>query len=136
MRPDWHQWALGIAEAVAQRGDCSRSKVGAVLLDEEHNIISVGYNGAQRGGPSCLAGECSRAQSNVEPGSSYDTGPGACVALHAEQNCLLYAGRQKAKNGSLYVTREPCQGCLRLIKGCAIKEVFWPGEYLLVLPGL
>lgn len=28
-RPDWDTWALGIARAVATRGDCTRLQVGA-----------------------------------------------------------------------------------------------------------
>jgi|SRR5882724_1462521 len=134
LRLSWHDWALGIAEAVAKRGACSRSQVGAVILDADHNIVSVGYNGAERGGPSCLAGECPRAFSSVEPGSSYDTGPGACIATHAEGNCLLYAGRDKAKQGSLYVTREPCGGCMKLIKAAGIAEVYWPEGHIICFP--
>jgi len=32
-RPSWDDWALGIAHAVATRGDCTRSQVGALLMD-------------------------------------------------------------------------------------------------------
>jgi len=124
-RPDWDQWAIGIAVAVSKRGDCRRSQVGAVIMDADHNIVSVGYNGAERGGPSCLSGQCLRAFTNVEPGSSYDTGPGACIATHSEANALLYAGREKTKGATLYVTREPCGGCTRLIKAAGISKVVW-----------
>lgn len=124
-RPNWDDWALGIALAVATRGDCLRSRVGAVIMDKDHNIISVGYNGAERGGPSCLAGDCPRAFSDVEPGSSYDTGPGACVSTHSEANALLYAGREKAKGATIYITREPCGGCLKLIKAAGISRIVW-----------
>lgn len=59
-RPGWLAWAAGIAQAVSERGDCTRRQVGAVILDVDHRIIGAGYNGTQPGGPSCLAGDCPR----------------------------------------------------------------------------
>lgn len=59
-RPDWDTWALGIASAVAARGDCTRRQVGAVILGADHRIVACGYNGGRPGGPSCLAGDCPR----------------------------------------------------------------------------
>ena len=48
-RPGWHDWGVGIAYAVAQRADCTRRRVGAVVFDEANRILATGYNGA------CLA---------------------------------------------------------------------------------
>lgn len=129
MRPTWDTWALGIAEAVATRGDCTRSQVGAVALDDRHIIIGTGYNGAPSGAPGCLSdGACPRAYSDVEPGSSYDTGPGACIALHAEQNLILRADWRLLRGSTLYVTREPCGGCRKLIHGAGFRQVIWKNE--------
>ncbi|MFC9974332.1 deoxycytidylate deaminase [Spirillospora sp. NPDC127200] len=125
-RPDWDEYFIKIAEAVALRGDCTRRQVGAVVVDGSRRIVSTGYNGSQPSGPSCLAGECPRARSGVEPGSSYDTGPGTCHAVHAEANALLYAGRDGTSGSTLYLTTEPCDGCWRLIHAAGISRVVWP----------
>jgi dCMP deaminase len=154
-RPSWDDWALGIAHAVAARADCTRRKIGAVILDSEHRIVSTGYNGSPPGGPSCLAGECPRGQHRripggfavdnqnwkpetcacgkwwpcreaSEPGSSYDTGYGVCIALHAELNAILYADRERLDEATLYITDEPCDGCMKIIKGTRIKRVVTP----------
>ena len=128
-RPGWDEYFLGIADAVAARADCRRRQVGAVLVSN-HRIVATGYNGAASGGPSCLAGECPRGlldSTTVAPGSSYDTGAGACVALHAEQNCLLYADRSRAESATIYVTHEPCDGCRRMIAGSGVTRAVWPG---------
>lgn len=139
-RPDWQTYWLGVAKAVAARADCQRRQVGAVLVDERNRLVSSGYNGSPPGGPSCLAGECPRGrhyQTNhlcrcgrewpcteaVEPGSSYDTGAGACHANHAEGNCLLWADPSRMAGSVLYVTAEPCGGCSRLIAGVGITRV-------------
>lgn len=125
-RPDFDTWALLIAAAVATRGDCRRKQVGAVILDSRHRIVSTGYNGSPPGGPSCLAGDCPRAFAGVEPGSSYDTGPGSCIALHAEQNALLWADPSRLPGATMYITCEPCQGCARMIAGTGIARTAWP----------
>ena len=61
----------------------------------------------------------------VPPGSSYDTGPGACGAIHAEANALLRAGK-RSRGCHLYLTCAPCDGCLKLIRGAGVCRVIWP----------
>jgi dCMP deaminase len=119
-RPDWDDYWYVVAAAISRRADCSRRRVGAVIVDSGNRIISTGYNGSPPGGPSCLAGQCPRAASNVAPGSSYDTGPGACIALHAEQNAIIWADPQRLNGATIYVTSQPCDGCYRLIQGVGI----------------
>lgn len=133
-RPGWDEYFLGICEAVAARADCSRRRVGAVIVDRYHRLVSTGYNGSYPGGPSCLAGECPRARSGVDPGTSYDTGPGACVALHAEGNAILYAGQLRATGCTLYVSDTPCDACWRHIKAVGIARVVTPNGSWDLLP--
>lgn len=127
-RPDWDSYYLGIAQAVSVRADCTRRKVGAIVV-KDGRIISTGYNGAPTGKPGCLtAGACPRGRldkTEILPGSSYDTGRGSCIALHAEQNAILRAGLD-SKDAVLYLTDEPCDGCARLIEGAGIAHVIFP----------
>ncbi|QAU07049.1 deoxycytidylate deaminase [Gordonia phage Aphelion] len=122
-RPTFDEYFLGIAAAAATRSDCERSKVGAVVV-RDRRVRSTGYNGAPVGRPGCLS--CPRRLSNCEPGSSYDTGPSACVALHAEQNAIIYSDRHDLPGSTIYITRAPCDGCLKLIRGAQIGRVVWP----------
>lgn len=152
VRPTWDDWGLSLARVVATRADCSRREVGAVILDSEHRIASTGYNGSYPGGPSCLKGECPRGRhylapkrhdplglamcacghtwpcsNTVAPGSSYDTGPGACISVHAELNAILFADRERLKDATLYITDQPCDGCAKHIRNTPIKWVVWTG---------
>lgn len=127
-RPTWDEYFLGIAEAVSKRGECSRAKVGAVLV-KDSRIRSAGYNGAPARQPSCLIGACPRAFSDVAPDSSYDSGPGSCIAIHAEANALLFASRDDCEGATLYITRMPCPGCLKLIQGSGVRTVVAPDYY-------
>jgi len=51
-----------------------------------------------------------------------------CIAVHAEQNALVQAGRS-AEGGTLYVNGYPCRICARLIVNAGIKRVVISGEY-------
>lgn len=162
LRPDWDDYFLGIAEAVSKRGDCTRRQVGALIVDSGRRIVSTGYNGATPGTKGCLEwGACPRGRhyalvgrafspeiaarncacgntwpcdKAVPSGSSYDTGPGACIAIHAEMNALLYAFRSVA-GMTMYITTEPCDGCLKPIRGAQISRVVTPtGVIRLSLP--
>lgn len=59
----------------------------------------------------------------VAPRSSYDTGAGSCIAVHAEANALLYADGMRTRGATLYCTDKPCDGCQRLIEGAGIERV-------------
>lgn len=121
-RPDWDEYFLGIANAVAARADCERRRVGAVVV-KDRRIRGTGYNGAPAGDPGCST--CPRRTSGVVPGSSYDTGLGTCVAVHAEANALLYCDRGDLAGSTLYITCAPCDGCLRLIRATGVVRVVW-----------
>lgn len=121
-RPDWDSYFMGIAYAVAARADCERRRVGAVVV-KDRRIRASGYNGAPAGAPGCVS--CPRRLSGVDPGSSYDTGVGACVAIHAEANALLYCDRGDLVGATLYITCSPCDGCLKLIRATGVSRIVW-----------
>ncbi|QJD52135.1 deoxycytidylate deaminase [Mycobacterium phage MA5] len=125
-RPDWDEYFLIIAEAVATRSDCERSKVGAVVV-KDRRVRGTGYNGAPSGRPGCDT--CPRRLAAAVPGvSDYDSGPTRCVSVHAEANALLYADRDDLIGATLYITRAPCPGCQKLIDAAGIERVVYPKE--------
>lgn len=128
-RPSWDEYGLELAKTVALRADCTRRKVGAVLMTPDHSIAATGYNGGYSGGPSCLKGECLRGRLTKEqlaPDSDYSSGEGKCIALHAEWNVLLRADWAQMFGATLYVTDEPCHLCWNLIDGTHIRRVVCP----------
>lgn len=126
-RPGWDAYYLGIADRVNARADCSRRKVGAILVNADNRHRGSGYNGSESGDKSCLKGECPRGRFNsVAPGSSYDTGEGACIAVHAEQNLMLDTTPEERKGGTIYITTAPCDGCLRMLKNSGVVRIVWP----------
>lgn len=128
-RPSKDEWAMIQALAVSVRGECTRRRVGAVVIDRRGRLAGAGYNGSEPGGPSCLEGGCPRALSGVLPGSQYDTGPGACHAVHAELNAILdVSDANRLEGARVYVTAEPCDGCLKILRTKPLREIVYLDE--------
>ncbi|MGW6005812.1 deoxycytidylate deaminase [Oerskovia enterophila] len=130
-RPNWDQWALGIAHAVASRADCTRRQVGAVAHGPDHRVLGTGYNGAPSGRPGCAtAGACPRGRFGYDAVASrapYSSGgDSTCDALHAEENAVLHLSPAERAGATIYVTDEPCPNCTRLLAGAGIARVVWP----------
>jgi dCMP deaminase len=124
------EYYLGIAEAVLKRSTCIRRNYGAVLVKNDE-IVSTGYNGSPRGEANCCeVGYCEREKQNIPKGERYEL----CVAIHAEDNAITSAGRDKANGGTLYIVGKehnsdsyanpcPCMMCRRKIVNAGIKRV-------------
>ena len=90
LRPSWDAYFMQLASLAAQRSNCMKRRVGAVLVREKR-VISTGYNGTPRGLANCNEGGCRRCNS----GDGSGIGLNVCLCLHAEENALLEAGRER-----------------------------------------
>ena len=125
-RPEWDLYFLRIASVVRERSTCLKRKVGAVIVKDKQ-ILSTGYNGAPAGLEHCAVTGCLRKQMNVPSGQRHEL----CRGLHAEQNAILYAVKNKAsvEEATLYVTLSPCLSCARIIYTMGISEVIFLNSY-------
>lgn len=119
------------ALAVALRADCTRRRVGAVIVDTSGRTVGTGRNGAPPGRPGCLtAGACPRGRASydqIAAGSSYASGQaGACIALHAEVNALLHSDPIRRRGGTIYITDAPCDPCSTALAGSGLARAVWP----------
>lgn len=92
LRPTWDQYFMQLADLAARRSNCMRRSVGCVVVREKR-VISTGYNGTPRNVTNCNEGGCPRC--NSATGSSKGAGLSTCLCLHAEENALLEAGRER-----------------------------------------
>lgn len=124
MRLTWDEYGLALAEVAASRAACTRRKVGAVILDRNHRVTSVGYNGTPAGEVNCSDGGCPRGRLSYDECPAF-SGYSNCNGLHAEDNALSFAS-----GVTLYISCEPCYQCRELIATTDIERVVWPeGEY-------
>ncbi|KAF2102030.1 hypothetical protein NA57DRAFT_64648 [Rhizodiscina lignyota] len=125
LRPSWDQYFMQLASLAAQRSNCMKRRVGCVLVREKR-VISTGYNGTPRGVVNCNSGGCPRCNAGEHAGTSLDT----CLCLHAEENALLEAGRERIRDGSiLYCNTCPCLTCSVKIAQVGISEVVYATGY-------
>lgn len=125
LRPSWDQYFMRLASLAAQRSNCMKRRVGCVLVREKR-VISTGYNGTPRGLKNCGEGGCPRC--NAAQGSG--VGLGTCLCIHAEENALLEAGRERIREGSiLYCDTCPCLTCSIKIAQVGISEVVYSQGY-------
>lgn len=127
-RPSWDEYFMAIAQVVASRSVCLRHKIGAVITNDDKQILSTGYNGPPRGTQHCAArGGCIRDKENIPSGKEQEY----CFGLHAEQNAIVQAAREGIRllGGTLYSTHQPCSLCARMIVNAGIKNVYFMDEY-------
>jgi dCMP deaminase len=123
MKPKFDDIFMELAENLAKRSHCVKAQVGAVLTNDTR-IISIGYNG-----PPAETHNC---DDDFGPEGCPRDSKGSCsLALHAEQNAILYAIKNGAKvdGSTLYVTLSPCISCARVIYSMKIKKVYFLHSY-------
>lgn len=122
-KPSFDEIYMELAENLAMRSHCVKAKVGAVLT-KDTRIISLGYNGPPAGTHNC---------DEVWPdvGCPRDSKGSCSLALHAEQNAILYAAKSNIsiEGSTLYVTLSPCISCARVIFTIGIKKVYYLNSY-------
>ncbi|KAF1979632.1 hypothetical protein BU23DRAFT_523003 [Bimuria novae-zelandiae CBS 107.79] len=126
LRPSWDQYFMQLADLAAHRSNCMKRRVGCVVVREKR-VISTGYNGTPRGMTNCNEGGCPRCNKATQGGVDLST----CLCLHAEENALLEAGRDRIGASSiLYCNTCPCLTCSVKIAQVGISEVVYNQGYL------
>lgn len=122
-RPAFDDIFMELAVNLAKRSHCIKRHVGAVLT-KETRIISIGYNGPPAGTHNCD-------EEFPEAGCARDSKGSCSLAIHAEQNAILYAVKNNAsvEGSTLYVTLSPCLACSRIIYSMGIKKVIYLKSY-------
>ncbi|CCK71795.1 deoxycytidine monophosphate deaminase KNAG_0H03810 [Huiozyma naganishii CBS 8797] len=123
LRPDWDTYFMKLATLAASRSNCMKRRVGCVIV-RECRVIATGYNGTPRHLTNCFNGGCPRC--NGGGSDNLHT----CLCLHAEENALLEAGRDRVgDNATLYCDTCPCLTCSVKIVQTGIKEVVYSQSY-------
>jgi dCMP deaminase len=114
---------MNLAGDLARRSHCVKAQVGAVLT-KDTRIISVGYNGPPAGTHNCD-------EEWPKTGCPRDARGSCSLALHAEENTILYAVKNGAKleGATMYSTLSPCLPCARLIFSAGITKVYYQHSY-------
>lgn len=110
---NWNKWLLGLAEYISTASKDPSTKVGAVIVDQDRRVISVGYNGLPRG-----VEDSEERLNNRE--IKYK------MILHAERNSLLFSQRSLVGCAMYVYPMMPCASCASMIIQSGIKKVVAP----------
>ena len=122
-KPAFDDIYMDLAINLSKKSHCVKAHVGAVLT-KDTRIISVGYNGPPAGTHNCD-------EVWPEAGCPRDSKNSCSLALHAEQNAILYATKSNVSldGSTVYVTLAPCIACARVIYTVGIKKVIYLNSY-------
>lgn len=134
------EYYLNIAEKVSERSTCLQKHWGAVIVKDDV-IVSTGFNGAPRKVCDCMEdGYCNlqlarRKLQSTRRGTMYEQ----CTSVHAEQNALLFADKDKLEGATMYLVGKqiidldgkfqyvpepsPCHICKKLIINAELEKV-------------
>ena len=114
----WDEYFMGLAHLSAMRSKDPSTQVGAVIVSNEHRVVSIGYNGFPNG--------CS---DDVFP---WDREGEFCntkypYVVHAELNAILNS-KNDLRGCSLYVSLFPCNECAKAIIQSGISRIVYESD--------
>ncbi|MCH4235799.1 MAG: dCMP deaminase family protein [Bacilli bacterium] len=115
----WDEYFMGIALLSTFRSKDPSTQVGAVIVDNDNKIVSVGYNGMPIG--------------MDDDALPWEHGEGLqskyLYVCHAEFNAILNTRNGSALKGcKLYVTLFPCNECAKAIIQSGITEIIYADD--------
>lgn len=92
-RPCWDQYFMGLAYYTSIRSHDSQTKVGCVIVNEDNNVVSMGYNGFPKG--------VDDAELPTKRPEKYP------FMVHAEENAVSNIITKSCNNLKVYLTHFP-----------------------------
>jgi dCMP deaminase len=114
----WDNYFMGLAHLSSFRSKDPGTQVGAVVVDNDHKVVSIGYNGFPIG-----------CDDDVFPwnreGSLYESK--YAYVVHAELNAILNSTRS-LHGCAIYVSLFPCNECAKAIIQSGIKTIVYEDD--------
>lgn len=112
---DWDEFFLGLAEHVSIKSKDRSTKVGAVIVGPDNEVLSLGWNGFPRG----VGDDPEWYDNRYNRPDKYEW------TEHAERNAIFNAARHgiALRGSTMYTTHAPCASCARAIVQSGITSV-------------
>lgn len=109
MNKKWDRRFLNLAVTISSWSKDAGTRVSALIVDENNRVVSTGYNGFPRG---------------VRDDDSVDRDEKLRRTIHAEENALLFAGRD-VTGCTMYITHPPCGRCAAKLIQAGITRIVY-----------
>ncbi|XP_043918476.1 deoxycytidylate deaminase isoform X2 [Protopterus annectens] len=117
---EWPEYFMAVAFLSAQRSKDPNSQVGACIVNPEHKIVGIGYNGMPNGCSDDVLPWARTAKNKLDTKYPY--------VCHAELNAIMNKNSADVKGCTMYVALFPCNECAKLIIQAGIKEVIFMSD--------
>lgn len=114
----WDEYFMGLAHLSSLRSKDPNTQVGAAIVDENHRVVSVGYNGFPTG---VSDDEFPWSREGDVLTSKY------AFVVHAELNAILNSQRS-VRGCTIYVSLFPCNECAKAIIQSGIKKIVYESD--------
>lgn len=114
----WDEYFMGLAHLSAFRSKDPSTQVGAVIVDTDNRVVSIGYNGLPRG---CSDDDYPWEREGEILETKYP------FVVHAELNAILNS-KNSVKDCSIYVSLFPCNECAKAIIQSGIKKIVYESD--------
>ncbi len=114
----WDEYFMGLAHLSAMRSKDPSTQVGAVIVDQEHKVVGIGYNGLPIG---CSDDEFPWDREGGMLETKY------AFVVHAELNAILNSTRN-LHGCTLYVSLFPCNECAKAIIQSGIRKIVYEDD--------
>jgi dCMP deaminase len=117
MASKWDLRFIDLARHISEWSKDPSTKVGCVIVGEDREIRSTGFNGFPRG--------IDDTSERLE-----DRNQKYPMICHAEENAIMHAARigVSLKGTMAYVTWPPCSRCTRSLIQAGVSEVVYPSN--------
>ena len=111
----WDRRFLELAKHISKWSKDPSTKVGCVVVGEDREIRSTGFNGFPRG----IEDDSDRLEDREQ---KYP------LICHAEENAIMHAARIgiSLKGNTAYISWPPCSRCARSLIQAGVNEVVFP----------
>lgn len=114
----WDAYFMGLAHLSAMRSKDPSTQVGAVIVSQEHRVVSIGYNGFPNG---CGDDDFPWGRDGAFGDTKYP------YVVHAELNAILNS-KHDLRGCSIYVSLFPCNECAKAIIQSGISRIVYESD--------
>jgi len=116
----WHEYFISLLDPISKKSKDQSSKVGAIIVDKKHRILSTGFNGFPIG----VNDDISEVPERFQRPDKY------LWTEHAERNAIFTAASHgiSLEGTSIYIKWYPCPDCARAIIQTGIHNIVIDGK--------
>ena len=130
-RLSWDETLMNLAIMASKRTACKFHETGAVFVDKNKRIISMGYNGPTEGDYHCIDVGCAKVDGDPKTKKLQ-----RCRGAHAEVNGIINCQDTKRLRGAtLYSVLFPCYDCMKALNNVGIAEIVFLKTYQRIKTG-